>query len=136
MDQQAPSPAMVTKLTKLNGYRAIFDTMAREYPILIAMPYLKGQSAAELIGKYQRPDELSAEFNKIYAEHYTASEVLDLIAFFKTPAGKKFVAVDEAMRVQLRNATIKVATEIAIDLIRNREDDPPPYDPNKYGGFL
>lgn len=139
MDQQAPSPAMVEKLTRLNGYRKVFDLMMREYPLLIALPYLpKDGSAHELLEQYQRPEELATAFVKIYGKHYTADEVLDLIAFFKSPAGKKFVEVDEKMRVELRDATIKVATNIAIDLVRRNRDnlDNPPYDPNDSGGFL
>lgn len=138
MDQQAPSPAMVEKLTRLNGYRKVFDLMMREYPLLIAMPYLpKDGTLPELLGKYQRPEELSAAFNKIYGKHYTADEVLDMIAFFKTSAGRKFVEVDERMRVELRDVTMQIATEIAIDLVRhNRDNLDLPYDPNNSGGFL
>jgi len=119
---------MVEKLTKLNGYRTQFDKLLKEYPVVIALPYVKGESAAELVGKYQRTNELDSIFHKVYGKHFTADEVLDLIAFYKTPAGKKLVGHDEAVRLELREAALKLATEIAIDIVKGnikkrKEDD-------------
>jgi len=59
------------------------------------------------------------------AYHYTGDEILDLIAFYKTPTGQKLAAHDERVRVELQDAAMKLAVEIALAMIKDNTKNPP-----------
>jgi hypothetical protein len=56
-----------------------------------------------------RLNELNAEVAKIYAEHFTEQELKDLLAFYNSPVGKKFVSSQEVVV----NSSLKLAQEWA-----------------------
>lgn len=124
--EQVPSRAMVTKLLKVNGYAAKFDHLMRNYPILVAAPYVDKERAKEVVEKLQRPDDLMKQFQQIYTNHLTADDILNLIAFYKTTAGQKLVEHDEKIRMEMGEAALKIAVEIAVDLVREMTPKPPP----------
>lgn len=129
MDKNAvPSKAMVVNLLKHNGYGPRLATYLVDYPLYIALPYMDKQAGAEIVKKFVKPEELEQAYQQIYAQHLTADEVLTLIAFYKSPVGKKLVQHDEEIRRHLERAAMEKAASIAIDIIKetNRkqhEDD-------------
>jgi len=62
------------------------------------------QVAAELRKEYEpRNSEILEEVAKIYAEHFTEQELKDLVAFYRTPLGKKMltqepIALDQSLK--------------------------------------
>ncbi len=128
MDKNVPpSPAMTTKLLRSNGYLERYEELMKNFPLLIAYPYLANQEAGrKLMLKYQRPEELIKAFHKIYARNYTGDEILDLIAFYKTPVGQKLVSVDEKVRVELQEAASRLAVDIALQMVKDNQNNPPP----------
>jgi hypothetical protein len=124
-----PSLAMVSKLLKVNGYAERLEKLLAEYPLLVAMPYIAGnrEAARKMIKVYEDPELARLAFHQIYSKYFTADETLDLIAFYKTPVGKKFVSFDELIRNQLNEMAIKLAVDIAVQIVqaqgRNESND-------------
>ena len=119
----APSRSMVSKLLKLNGYGDKFDGLLRDYPLLIALPYLVDRkSALEEACRHSKSADMLTAFHEIYSKHFSGDEVLDIIAFYKTPTGQKLVAEDEQMRIEMQQATLKLAIDTALEIIKENID--------------
>lgn len=101
---QQPTPAalaLAKELVVLKGGTAMFDPLipgvierAKE-TFVPTNPQLMGplnQVAAQLNKEYaaKRADVIT-EVSKIYAEHFTEAELKEILAFYKTPAGRKMV---------------------------------------------
>ncbi len=117
-----PTPAALTtagEIVKLSGATTLFDTLVpgvvEQSKILFLQqnPGLAGDLniiAAKLRADLTpRLSELTAEVAKIYAEHFTEQELKDLLAFYNSPVGKKFVA-EQAVVV---NSSLKFAQDWA-----------------------
>jgi hypothetical protein len=102
--QPAPSPAAIAsarELVELKGGRAMFD------PVIVSMiEQTKGallqtnpQLAKDLndVGTQlrnefgPRRDELMAQAAKLYAARFSEQEIKDMVAFYKSPLGKKMI---------------------------------------------
>lgn len=118
----APTPAALAaagEIVKLSGASTLFNTLVpgvvEQSKILFLQqnPGLAGD--LNEIGTKMRADlaprlnELNAEVAKIYAGHFTEQELKDLLAFYNSPVGKKFVASQEA----IVNSSLKFAQEWA-----------------------
>ncbi len=101
---QQPSPAaMLTakEIVTVTGATALFNpTIAgvvgqAKIPFLQQNPSLSKDlneiSAKLLKDLAPRFDELVNEVTRIYATHFTEQELKDLLAFYKSPAGKKLI---------------------------------------------
>ena len=99
-----PTPAALAtagEIVKLSGATSLFTTLIpgviEQSKILFLQqnPGLAGD--LNVIDTKMRADlsprlsELSAEVAKIYAERFTEQELKDLLAFYNSPVGKKFV---------------------------------------------
>jgi hypothetical protein len=124
MDKAAvPSKEMVKKLLHVNGLQKRFDKLMRDYSVLVALPYLvelkiKGDYQS-LAAKYYKPESIVDAFHKIYAKHFTGDEMLDLIAFLKTPAGHKYIESAEVISAEMVDVSTEMAIEIAVAMIRD-----------------
>jgi len=121
-----PSKALVRKLLMRNGYLEKFEDLMRNYPLLVARPYLKNRTLGrELLEKHNKPEKMLAAFHAIWVQHFTADEILDLIAFYKSDLGKKLVERDEQIRRKMQKAAIDLAVSIAALMILDDDDEPP-----------
>ena len=113
-----PSTAMIEKLLKLNGELEKFEKILQEYPILIALPHIleKPKDITEFYSRRQ----LLESFQKVYAKHFTASEILDLIAFYKTPIGIKLAQKEDLVHYDLREAAVQFAIDMAVKIVRKQ----------------
>ena len=102
---QAPSPgalAAAKELVTLKGGGAMFEPLipgvieSAKSQFLPTNPNLAGplnEVAAQLHKEYgPKRNELLDMIAKTYAKHFTEAELKDIVAFYKTPAGKKMVA--------------------------------------------
>jgi len=117
-----PSPAMVSKLLALDGVGAKLERLMREYPLAIAMPYLRHPMTTSDAQKYANPKLLNEAFADVYRQYFSADEVLDLIAFFRSPLGQKLAKNDEAIRLALLEAATRVAIDIATEMVKDSHD--------------
>jgi hypothetical protein len=101
---QAPSPAALAaakELVSLKGGAAMFDPLipgvieSAKNQFLPTNPNLSApltEVANQLHKEYApRRAELLDLVAKIYAQHFTEAELKDIVAFYKTPAGKKML---------------------------------------------
>jgi hypothetical protein len=103
---QAPTPtpgalAAAKELVTLKGGAAMFDPLipgvieSAKNQLLPTNPNLSGPltEVANQLHKEYAPKraELLDLIAKIYAQHFTEAELKDIVAFYKTPAGKKMV---------------------------------------------
>ena len=117
-----PSPAMVGKLLVLNGIGPKLDALMQGYPLAIAMPYLRHPMTTGEAQKYANPKLLYEAFASVYGEHFSADEVLDLIAFYRSPLGQKLAKSDEVVRLALLEAATQVAIDIAAEMVKDSHD--------------
>ena len=117
-----PTPAALAtagEIVKLSGATSLFTTLIpgviEQSKILFLQqnPGLAGD--LNVIATKMRADlsprlsELSAEVAKIYAERFTEQELKDLLAFYNSPVGKKFVVE----QVDVVNSSLKFAQDWA-----------------------
>jgi len=107
--QQAPSPgalAAAKELVALKGGAAMFDPLipgvieSVKNQFIPTNPQLTKpltDVAAVLHKEYAaKRSEILDLVSQIYAKHFTEAELKDIVAFYKTPAGKKMVAQEPA----------------------------------------
>lgn len=125
-----PSKAMVEKLLKVNGYGERLDMLLRDYPLLIALPYLMDREAAKRdADRFIHPEKVLASFHGVYSKYLSADQILDLIAFYKTPTGRVLVEFDEAIRKEMQDEAVKLAYEIAAEMLKENIKKPPEEEP-------
>jgi hypothetical protein len=113
---QQPTPAAVAtakELVTATGSTALFNPLIAgvigqaKNLFLQQNPALNkdlNEIAAKLHAEYApRFNELSDEVARLYATHFTEQELKDILAFYKSPAGKKLLneqpqVVDESMK--------------------------------------
>jgi hypothetical protein len=99
---------MVGKLMELNGMRDNLKTFVQGAIENTSETLLKNVVMARkdefLKGLFNEEDYVEA-FSKIYAEYLTASEVLDLIAYHKTPTGRKMTALQSTIAKRIIDVT-------------------------------
>lgn len=113
---QAPTPAAIAAAKELvvaKGGTAMFEPLipgvieSAKNTFLPTNPQLAQpleQVAVELRKEYEPKNaEILNEVAKIYAQHFTEQELKDLVAFYKTPLGKKLLtqeplALDQSLK--------------------------------------
>lgn len=106
---QAPTPSAIAAardLVVIKGGTAMFEPLipgvieSAKNSLLPTNPQLAqplNEVAAELRKQYEpKRAEILDEVAKIYAEHFTEQELKELVAFYKTPLGKKLLAEEPA----------------------------------------
>jgi len=106
---QTPSPgalAAAKELMTLKGAAAMFDPLipgvieSAKNQFIPTNPNLAGplgEVAAQLHKEYEpKRAEIVDQVAKIYAQHFTEAELKDIVAFYKTPSGKKMLAEEPA----------------------------------------
>ena len=102
---QTPSPgalAAAKELMTLKGAAAMFDPLipgvieSAKNQFIPTNPNLAGplgEVAAQLHKEYEpKRAELVDLVAKVYAQHFTETELKEVVAFYKTPTGKKMLA--------------------------------------------
>ncbi len=123
---QAPSPAALAaakELVALKGAAAMFDPLipgvieSAKNQFVPTNPQLAGplnEVAAMLHKEYEpRRAELLDLVAKIYAQHFTEAELKDIVAFYKTPAGKKMLSQEPAAIKQSLDAAQSWANQFS-----------------------
>jgi hypothetical protein len=123
---QTPSPgalAAAKELVALKGGAAMFDPLipgvieSAKSQFLPTNPNLAGpltEVANQLHKEYApRRAEILDLVVKIYAQHFTEQELKDIVAFYKTPAGKKMVAEEPVAIKQSLDAAQEWANQFS-----------------------
>jgi hypothetical protein len=118
VNAQQPSPAAIAtakQLVELKGATRMFDILipgiveSAKNSFLPTHPQLAkdlNEVADRLRAEFApRRADIANEFATVYAQHFTEQEMKDVIAFFKTPIGQKFVAQEPAVMDQALSRT-------------------------------
>lgn len=117
-DKRKPSKAMVRKLLELQKIN-IGDSMVKMLEIIPTIKMMGENARKQLMAKAIGPAEVDMAIQgitDIYAKDLNASEVLDLISFYKSPTGQKVLAVQENLNTSTVNLVFNMTTQIALDL--------------------
>jgi len=129
---QAPTPAAVAaakELVSLKGGAAMFDPLipgvieSVKNAFVPTNPQLTPQlnEVANLLRKEydSKRAEILDGVSKIYAQHFTEQELKDLVAFYKTPLGKKMITEEPLALDQSLKAAQSWATQFS-DVVMER----------------
>jgi hypothetical protein len=129
---QAPSPgalAAAKELVTLKGGAAMFDPLipgvieSAKNQFLPTNPQLAGplnEVAAQLHKEYEpKRSEIIDLVAKIYAQHFTEAELKEIVAFYKSPTGKKMTAQEPAAINQSLGAAQEWANQFS-DMVLQR----------------
>lgn len=130
--QPAPSPgalAAAKELVRLKGAAAIFDPLIPGVIEAVKSQFLPTNSqlvgplnevAADLRKEYEpKRAEIVDQVAKIYAENFTEQELKGIVAFYKTPIGKKMLIKDPVVTEQSLRATQLWANQFS-DMVLER----------------
>ena len=133
---QAPTPgalAAARELVTLKGAAAMFNPLipgvieSAKNSFLPTNPQLAkplNDVALALRKEYEaRTGEVVDEVAKVYAVHFTEQELKDIIAFYKTPAGKKLVAEEPKVLEDGMRAAQGWATQFSDAVIERFRSD-------------
>ena len=127
---QTPSAgalAAAKELVALKGGAAMFDPLipgvieSAKNQLLPTNPQLSGpltEVANQLHKEYApRRAELTDMVATIYAQHFTEAELKDIVAFYKTPAGKKMLVQEPTAIKQSLDAAQDWANKFSDDVL-------------------
>lgn len=116
-DTRKPSKSMIEKLLNKNGMKIKFSDYIRSTAINLCAPMLPSVTAErriELVNSYFDENRSVGEFSEILSKYFSASEIMDLIAFYKTPTGQKIVQLEHRIAIDMLAIAQKIINEIII----------------------
>jgi len=127
---QTPTPAAIAaakELVSLKGGSAMFDPLvpgvieSAKNSLVPTNPQLTkelNEVALQLRKEFDpKRAEVLNEVSKIYAQHFTEQELKDLVAFYKTPLGKKMIAEEPIALDQSLKAAQAWATKFSDEVL-------------------
>jgi uncharacterized protein len=126
---QSPSPAAILiakQIVEIKGVKKLFDPLVRGVVEKVKDQFMQtdfmwakdlNEVADQLTKEYEpRTSELVDESARIYASHFTAAELKQILAFYQTPVGRKVIVEEpKALDQSVANAGIfgdKLSEEI------------------------
>lgn len=145
-DPRKPSKAMVMKLLKVQNVDQKLWNSIRQYAMENAMQYLttikSDEEKQKLVDKYLVKIDYEQMATEVYAQFYTVSEILDLIAFFKTRTGQKYLQCQDSTYhalitqscVLINRAIQSALMQLLEDMINKAKKNPPEEDDDPFAG--
>ena len=123
-DERKPSVPMIKKLMSANGYSEKIEEGLKKYVSSLITPLcqdMSEESIESMISKNMPQDVWIKEITKIYARYLSASDVCDILAFYKTEAGKKMMKHQDAIlseaTVAMQTLLIEMLSKVAMDML-------------------
>ena len=121
-DTRKPSRQMVEKLLQTQGLKTRLGDMFRGSITAFAVPLMSCGTTEEKTKRINdkiKDDDIAKEIVDTYARHFTASETLDMIAFFKSPAGQKYVTEAAKLSEDINTVMSRLTTRIVMEIIKD-----------------
>lgn len=122
VDNQLPSRPMIEKLVTLNGTKDKLQEGVCQMMVNSCSAHMASMTEEEkhmLVARVVVKHDVVGILHSVYSQHFTADEVLDMIAFFKSPTGKKYCKAQDAFGDCLTNAMSEFINEVRIDIIKD-----------------
>ena len=123
MDKESkPSGQMVMKLAKMNGIGETFRNLVSSHAALLALPYVinETRSAKDIEDRAKKclsDEAVEQALQSVYSRYFTGEDILDIIAFLKTRAGKQMGNCDMSIREELVSASTDLAVLVAVAVV-------------------
>jgi len=112
---------MVEKLVTLNGVKDKLQAGVCQMIMNTCSPHLSSLTDDErrlIVARVVVNHDIVETLHRVYSEHFTADEMLDMISFFKSPTGKKYCKVQDDFANSMMAATGQFASKASIDVIK------------------
>ena len=123
LDPRRPSRPMVEKLTDYTDIRIHLMRSVNEMAMSYAIPWISTLSDSEkeeLFFKHSISEKAANEILfRSYSRIYSASEIMDMIAFFKTRTGQKMVKTSGMVAREVCSDAHEKAGQIAMRIIKD-----------------
>lgn len=134
IDSRKPSKQMVEKLIETNHIKNKFHTilekgmhsMIEKIDLEKRSTSISKEEILEILDGEIKNTQVSDLLYDVYCKYFTASEVMDLIAFYKSPAGKKLLdntdGILQDVSTQYETIVIKILTKVSQE-VKKRVDE-------------
>jgi hypothetical protein len=120
---------IANELVALKSNEALAQVVSQSWAIVqakIGKSKLDKETLAALKAEFDRIQRetiaaISKKAPAIYARHFTAAELRDLLAFYKTPTGQKVLREEPSMLAELRDASLPRVGQVQLEMIRAAE---------------
>lgn len=120
-----PSEKMAMTMAELNDVADPFKDFVIAAAMKLLAPFMNmDMDSLEYLIKQRSLDQrISSAICQVYGKYYTADDVLDIIAFLKSPAGQKVIKTEQLARQSLISMGGDVASGIAVEIIAEAESN-------------
>ena len=117
--EEAAKERDIRRLLQLNGTIGLAEQVRDRFvhdakEVYATVP----QTAIVDFGNRIKPDDFYALMVPIYARHFSHEEILQLIAFYESPVGRKLIASLPAMNLEAQDATSQWTRELTEKLVK------------------
>jgi hypothetical protein len=116
-DERKPSKAIIKKLLGTILVEDGLVRLARKQMVVSGYPLVPNDD--EVLAKYLTEDDVLDAIREGYAENFNMDDILDLVSFFKSDAGKKFVACQNKLAKDILIRTQDKAHKAAARLVKD-----------------
>lgn len=150
-DTRRPSRAMIDKLLKNNGFKLKMSDFIRNSAYRYGIPLMytiESEKKIEFIESKIDEEAALDAFTQIYAKYFSVDEILDIIAFYRSPTGQKLAKTQDKVAMEMVEQAQLIVDRIVLEAAKlgmkdsldklNQFDPDDPYgfkdlnDPDKY----
>lgn len=125
-DERKPSKALIRKLMGSILPGQDLYRLAQKQMVISGYPLIPQN--VKLLDKYLSEDDVVECIRLAYSKYFNMDDILDLLSFFKTEAGKKFLACQSNLAKDIllftQEAAQKAAAKLVKDIMEGRVSDP------------
>lgn len=122
--QEEPSPGEMAAVRELLEVMRMRENMQRTMELMLGgalgedMPPGFTEAMREFFAEHFRYDDMHEGFVRVYTELFTEEELRAFTAFYRTPAGQRFVELTPEIARRTQEVTAQIMEEAMPDLMR------------------
>lgn len=121
-DIRKPSKAMVKKLLSAQGMDLKFNKFIRQSAYSLCLPYLSSvdtdDEKIQFIEDHLDDEVVLDAFTEIYSKHFSVTEMMDIIAFYKSPTGQKLSKTQDRIAMDMVGAAQQLVQRIILKAMK------------------
>jgi hypothetical protein len=125
--QEAPSPGEMQAVREFLEVTRVRDNFARTVELMLESSMITGDEdlppgfadlMREFMGEHFTYEVLEPGFVRVYTELFTEEEIRALTAFYRTPAGQRFVELTPELTARTQEVTNEIMQEAMPELMQ------------------
>jgi hypothetical protein len=116
-----PSLAMTDKLITLDGTKKLLESLAREGAEQSLSPFygfFSEEEMEDIISSATQDIGIPQQIQPTYGEHFDGDDMLNMIAFFKTPSGEKMARARSKLMLRFMLALNQVVDDVSMACVK------------------